>query len=100
MSGKKVISIVVSVIAIISVGAGVATFVLGNRVREARDPNIQTSDAKSKYLVSSEFENLSKDQKIKYVKAVNPREVFKNYKNLSDEEKKNCATRFVLSLGR
>jgi len=51
---------------------------------QAKNPETQTSESQLDYLTSAA---LPEEEKIKYVKAANPREFFKKTENLSDKEK-------------
>jgi hypothetical protein len=87
MERKKIF--IISGSAIVAIGViSVVAAVWSGGPQEARDPKQQTVESRKKYFASKEFGGLPNSEKVKYIKAVNPRELFRNNKDISDEEKK------------
>lgn len=87
MREQKVIIIVISILGIIFLVGIISFLMIEDLPLEAPNPDVQSRESKSNYILSKEFATLSEKEKIKYVRAVNPREVFRHNKDVSDKEK-------------
>lgn len=88
MNRKKTIIITGAVVATIVVIAGVVAMLGSETPQIARNPELQTTKSQLKYLASKEFGALPDDEKGKYVKSLDRRELFKQSRQLPDKEKK------------
>lgn len=87
-TGKKVAMAVCGLLAVGAAGTTLFWFSRRPASLKARNPNIQTTKSKFEYITSKEFGGLPDSEKVKYVKAANPRELFGKSKKLSDADKK------------
>ena len=88
MTKKKTIIITATAVAGLGIIAGMAALMGSGTPQTARDPELQTTESQLKYLASKEFGGLPDNEKGKYVKSLDRRELFKQSRQLPDEDKK------------